>query len=262
MITFCYLGSAAVLAVTALFVVSGSLGTWSFMALILLTFFIASAGASSAYLTVSEIFPMETRALAIAFFYAIGTAAGGITGPLLFGHLIGSGDASQLAIGFWIAAGVMTLGGIAELFLGVRAEGASLEQIAKPLTAQEAEDEGAGEGEGAPAAPAPPRAPAPRPRPRPRARARERYRPGPGRAGYSPLPLHSMAPDAAVDREVEVIARVLVEHGVTERRELARLVGARFWGPGRFATALQAALRDGRAHRVSRHAFGPPPGLR
>ena len=55
------------------------------------TFFLASAGASSAYLTVSEIFPMETRALAIAFFYAVGTAAGGITGPLLFGHLIDTG---------------------------------------------------------------------------------------------------------------------------------------------------------------------------
>ena len=56
------------------------------MALLLATFFLASAGASSAYLTVSEIFPMETRALAIAFFYAIGTAVGGITGPLLFGE--------------------------------------------------------------------------------------------------------------------------------------------------------------------------------
>ena len=55
-------------------------------------FFLASAGASAAYLTVSEIFPMETRALAIAFFYAVGTAVGGITGPLLFGQLIDSGD--------------------------------------------------------------------------------------------------------------------------------------------------------------------------
>ena len=56
------------------------------------TFFLASAGASAAYLTVSEIFPMETRALAIAFFYAVGTAVGGITGPLLFGHLIASDE--------------------------------------------------------------------------------------------------------------------------------------------------------------------------
>ena len=70
---------------TILFV-GGSLGLWGFMALLLATFFLASAGASSAYLTVSEIFPMETRALAIAFFYAIGTAVGGITGPFLFGE--------------------------------------------------------------------------------------------------------------------------------------------------------------------------------
>ena len=58
---------------------------WGFTAALAATFFFASAGASSAYLTVSEIFPMEIRALAIAFFYAIGTAIGGITGPLVFG---------------------------------------------------------------------------------------------------------------------------------------------------------------------------------
>ena len=58
-------------------------------------FFFASAGASAAYLTVSEIFPMETRALAIAFFYAVGTAAGGITGPLLFGKLIETGKEAR-----------------------------------------------------------------------------------------------------------------------------------------------------------------------
>ena len=67
------------------------------MALVLATFFFASAGASSAYLTVSEIFPMETRALAIALFYAVGTAVGGISGPLLFGHFIHSGVADQVA---------------------------------------------------------------------------------------------------------------------------------------------------------------------
>ena len=85
-------------------------------------FFLASAGASSAYLTVSEIFPMETRALSIAFFYAVGTGAGGITGPLLFGHLIASGNQDQVAIGFFIGAAVMAIGGIAELAFGVKAE--------------------------------------------------------------------------------------------------------------------------------------------
>ena len=73
----------------------GGLTTWSFMAFVLAIFFLASAGASSAYLTVSEIFPMESRALAIAFFYAVGTAAGGIAGPLLFGHLIHTGSRAR-----------------------------------------------------------------------------------------------------------------------------------------------------------------------
>ena len=67
------------------------------MAIVVAAFFFASAGASAAYLTVSEIFPMETRALAIAFFYALGTAVGGITGPLLFGQLIHSGNIDQVA---------------------------------------------------------------------------------------------------------------------------------------------------------------------
>ena len=128
-------------AITGILFVTGSgdnghLTTWSFMALLMGTFFLASAGASSAYLTVSEIFPMETRALAIAFFYAVGTAAGGITGPLLFGHLIDSGDPGTLAIGFYIGAAVMAIGGIAELLFGVKAEQQSLEDIAKPLTAE------------------------------------------------------------------------------------------------------------------------------
>jgi MFS family permease len=104
-------------------------------------FFFASAGASAAYLTASEIFPMETRALCIAFFYAIGTAAGGITGPLLFGRLIDSasedGDITGIAIGYFIGAALMIVGGIVEIFLGVKAEGQSLEDIAQPLTAED-----------------------------------------------------------------------------------------------------------------------------
>ena len=90
-------------------------------------FFIASAGASAAYLTASEIFPMETRALCIAFFYAIGTAAGGIAGPLLFGWLIdnatASGDITKIAIGYFIGAALMIAGGIVEAFLGRQGRG-------------------------------------------------------------------------------------------------------------------------------------------
>src|SRR5918998_2238694 len=141
MITGTYIGSAVVLVVLTVLFTGDSLGVWGFMALLLATFFLASAGASSAYLTVSEIFPMETRALAIAFFYAVGTAIGGITGPFLFGRMIESGEAEQVATGFLIGAGAMALGGIVELFLGVKAEQQDLESIAKPLTAEEAEAE-------------------------------------------------------------------------------------------------------------------------
>ncbi|WP_285706516.1 MFS transporter [Microtetraspora sp. NBRC 16547] len=136
MISGTYLGSAALAVVLALLLMDGDLTAVSFVALVALTFFVASAGASSAYLTVSEIFPMETRALAIALFYAVGTGIGGITGPLLFGGFIATGNTTLVAVGFLIGAAAMALGGIAELAFGVRAEQQPLEHIAKPLTAE------------------------------------------------------------------------------------------------------------------------------
>ncbi|MFD3525539.1 MFS transporter [Streptomyces sp. NPDC058653] len=99
--------------------------------------FFASAGASSAYLTVSEIFPMETRAMAIAFFYAIGTAAGGISGPLLFASLTESGVVGDAVIAFCVGASLMVAAGVVALFFAVAAEGRSLEDIATPLSARE-----------------------------------------------------------------------------------------------------------------------------
>jgi MFS family permease len=140
MISFSYLGSAAVAVVLAVVFRADVGGEWLFLVILVVCFFLASSGASAAYLTVSEIFPMETRALAIAFFYAIGTAAGGIAGPLLFGRMIESEDRSLVALAFCIGAGVMALGGVAELLFGVKAERADLEDIAKPLTAEDAED--------------------------------------------------------------------------------------------------------------------------
>ena len=104
-------------------------------------FFFASAGASAAYLTVSEIFPMETRAMAIAFFYAFGTALGGISGPAIFGGLIQSGKPSALFGGFALGAVLMIVAGLVEVFLGVEAAGRELEDIAAPLSAREAEKE-------------------------------------------------------------------------------------------------------------------------
>ena len=103
--------------------------------LVLAIFYFASSGASAAYLTVSEIFPMESRALSIAFFYAVGTGLGGIVGPLLFGELINTGNLEKVALGFLLGAVVMAIGGIAEIFFGVDAEGKTLESIAEPLTA-------------------------------------------------------------------------------------------------------------------------------
>ncbi|HEU4974826.1 MAG TPA: MFS transporter [Baekduia sp.] len=428
MISGCYLMSAAIAVVMGILFINGSLTKWSFEAFVVASFFFASAGASAAYLTVSEIFPMETRALAIAFFYAVGTAVGGITGPLLFGHLIGSGDRGHVAIAFFIGAAVMAIGGIAEIFLGVKAEGRNLEDIAKPLTAEEAEEGGpeaeeeeagedvparvltlrrdaqeararaaehraklhelqasqdadtqerreaeevlaqmaelraralheradglelraeAGEDDAAAAErcraahdradaldeqaaalaaedeqeaqlhrqladAASERAAAAEERARVaelraeagelgeraeatsdqeraereeaerRRRAEEaerrirerlarrqardrqglhRFRPGPGSGQYGggmlAVPRNGRE-DELLDREIDIIARALEERGSMERRDLERVVGGRFWGPGRFRAALREAVDEGRAERFSRSSFGPP----
>ena len=97
-------------------------------------FFVASAAASSAYLTVGESFPLEVRAVAIALFYALGTAVGGIAGPALFGVLIQSGARSEILWGYLLGGGLMVLAGGFELWLGVAAERRSLEEIAPPLS--------------------------------------------------------------------------------------------------------------------------------
>jgi MFS family permease len=143
MIAGTYILSGLLLAFSGLIIGSLSAVTLTLMGVII--FFFASAGASAAYLTASEVFPMETRALCIAFFYAIGTAAGGISGPLLFGALIEHAKDTGIegiAIGYFIGAVLMIGGGIVEIFLGVKAAGQSLENIAKPLTAHDAEVEG------------------------------------------------------------------------------------------------------------------------
>jgi MFS family permease len=141
MITLTYVGSAVIAVVLGLVFVNQTGGVWTFIAVLAAAFFLASAGASAAYLTVSEIFPMETRALAIAFFYALGTAIGGITGPLLFGALINSGDRGQVLWSFLIGAIVMAVAGLVELWLGIAAEQRSLEDLALPLTVADAESE-------------------------------------------------------------------------------------------------------------------------
>ncbi|HEY0316781.1 MAG TPA: MFS transporter [Solirubrobacterales bacterium] len=273
MIAGTYLGSAALVALLAILFLTDSLTKISFIALVCLAFFFASAGASSAYLTVSEIFPMETRALAIALFFAVGTAVGGITGPALFGQFIDSGNANLVAIGFLIGAGAMALGGIAELLFGVQAERQSLEAIAKPLTAEEAEEAWERERAGLPPPERPPETPTDR---RIRMRreadqAREgeglrRFRPGPAPSFYSPgmfgtagtAGRDAAAAERDLDAEIEAIARALSERGAIDRAALAELVGGPGWGPGRFRDALAASLREGRARQLSGGTYGPP----
>jgi hypothetical protein len=97
-------------------------------------FFFASAGASAGYLTASEVFPIEVRAQAIAVFFAIAQGFGSL-GSHLYGHLIGNGsDPNKLYVGYLIGAGAMILGGLVAAFLGVNAEGKSLEEVASPLS--------------------------------------------------------------------------------------------------------------------------------
>src|SRR5262249_54426210 len=129
-------------------------------------------------------------------------------GPLLFGHLINTGSQSKVAIGFFIGAVVMAIGGVAELLFGVDAEQKQLEDVAEPLTATDADT-----GDGG-SKPVPPR--------------RQRIRTSPG------MPVSEPALAVGVEREAEIIGSALREHGSANRRELRRRVGARYWGPGRF----------------------------
>jgi len=149
MIGGCYVLSALLCVVIALLFDGGHFTGTTFIIVLAIAFFFASAGASGAYLTVSEVFPMETRALCIAVFYAIGTGLGGIIGPLVFASLINSGKPGKVELAFLIGAAVMAIGGLCEFVLGVNAECQTLENIAKPLTA---EDTPAGSSGGAPLA--------------------------------------------------------------------------------------------------------------
>ena len=112
---------------------SGSLTATSLGVCFSVIFFVASSAASAAYLTVSEIFPLEIRALAIAVFYAIGTLIGGVGAPLLFGELIATGSRWNIGYGYLLGAALMLIAAGAEWAIGVEAAGKSLESISKPL---------------------------------------------------------------------------------------------------------------------------------
>ena len=139
MIAGCYIVSGLLLAITAVLFKQDVWSAQTQTAAWCVIFFFASAGASAAYLTVSEIFPMETRAMAIAFFYAVGTAIGGITGPLLFGKLVATKDVGQVFWGYILGAALMVGAGIVQAVIGIEAAQKNLEDVAKPLSAEAAE---------------------------------------------------------------------------------------------------------------------------
>jgi MFS family permease len=134
MISGTYLLSGILLVITAQLFKAGALNAVTQTLCWTVIFYFASAGASAGYLTVSEIFPLEVRAKAIAVFFAIAQCFGSL-GSHLYGHLIGTGkDPNSLYWGYLLGAGAMILGGVVAAFLAVDAEGKSLEDIAKPLS--------------------------------------------------------------------------------------------------------------------------------
>src|SRR2546423_5405448 len=133
MISFTYIISGVLLAITGWLFLRGVLNATTQTICWSIIFFFASAGASSAYLTVSEVFPLEVRANAIALFYAIGTGAAALS-PTLFGALIQSGKPVEIFYGYLLGAALMAAAGVIEIFFGVNAERRSLEDVARPLS--------------------------------------------------------------------------------------------------------------------------------
>jgi MFS family permease len=134
MIAGTYALSGVMLVAVAVLFGMGVLTAWTQTACWMAIFFVASAAASSAYLTASEIFPLETRAMAIAVFYALGTLIGGVSAPFIFGWLIGTGKEWIVSAGYAGAAVLMIGAAVCEICLGVEAAGKSLEEVAQPLS--------------------------------------------------------------------------------------------------------------------------------
>ncbi len=254
MIASTYILSGILLFGTALLFKSGALDATTQTICWCVIFFFASAGASSAYLTVSEIFPMETRALCIAFFYAVGTGLGGAIGPLLFGALINTKHVTPVFWGYTLAAALMVGSGVIAAFLAVDAEGKQLEDIAKPITAAEAEVVGGEAGEDAAAAPSAGE-PETRKPTRPPSRVRSaRFGRG-SSAGWAPFASYSTYIDDDLHDEVEAIAGALQADGPLDRDALRARVGARHWGPGRFQRAVSEAVGAGMVTRTRRGSY-------
>ena len=134
MIAFTYITSGVLLALTGWLFMHNLIDATIQTACWTIIFFFASCAASSAYLTVSETFPLEIRALAIAFFYSVGTGVGGIVAPLLFGVLIDTGSRASVFWGYLLGSALMIISGWIALRWGVDAERKPLEEVARPLT--------------------------------------------------------------------------------------------------------------------------------
>ena len=135
MIAMTYALSGLLLALTGALFAAGILSATGQTVAWTIIFFFASAAASSAYLTVSETFPLEIRALAIAFFYAVGTGIGGIGAPWLFGALIDTGSRLSLFGGYLLGAALMLAAALIAFRFGIAAERKPLEAVATPLSA-------------------------------------------------------------------------------------------------------------------------------
>jgi MFS family permease len=136
MITATYALAGLLMAATGAAFAAGWLSAWEQTLAWTVIFFFASAAASAAYLTVGESFPLEMRARAIALFYAVGTAMGGVIGPTLFGWLIEGGQRGDIMWGYLLAAALMLLAAATEWRLGFAAEGRPLEEVSTPLSAR------------------------------------------------------------------------------------------------------------------------------
>jgi MFS family permease len=219
MLTVTWLASGSLLTLTAILFQSGALSAYTLTLLWSVVFFFASAAASAAYLTVSEVFPLEIRAMAIAFFYAVGTGVGGIIGPALFGKLIGSKSTTETMIGFLIAAGWLLAAGVTAFFLAVDAEQKPLEEVAEPLSAEDADAD------------------------EPTHREREHMGWSP-RYSYVTRDYDVEGQVAALERTVEEADRPLPE------RELLARTNARHWGPSVARRALRRAVAEGRLEKT------------
>jgi hypothetical protein len=243
MLTSTWTISGSILVVTAILFDAGSLSAVTLTVLWCVVFFFASAAASAAYLTVSEVFPLEIRAMAIAFFYAVGTGLGGIIGPALFGKLISAGTGAT-TVGFLIAAVWLIAAGVTAFFLAVDAERKSLEDVAEPLSATEDSDTGKHD----------PNADHDVERDSDEPTHRERREVGgyPARRGSHWSPRYSFhhEEDDALAGQVAAIERAAREadRPLPERELLAR-TNARHWGPTVARRALRRAVVEGRLER-------------